>query len=208
MGRPPINVYVVDDDSLLGMGLAQLLEGAGCVATAFASAEAFLSAYPQLPPGCIIVDIVMQGMNGLELQRRLIAAGCKWPVILLTGYGDRANAERAMEAGAVAFLEKPARYLELLAALLRGESHLSGATDAIPDLELAYRLAQLTRRERDVLGCVLDNMRNRQIAAKFGISESSVKGYRRRVIKRLGARTPVELVMLALRGGFTAKPRS
>lgn len=207
MRRAPIRVYVVDDDSHLRANLVQLLEQAGYAAPAFASGKAFLAAYPKLPPGCIIMDLVMQGMNGLELQRRLLTEGCKWPVIVLTGHGDRAKAQRAMESGAVAFLEKPVRRTELLAALIRGESHLIGATDAIPDPELAHRAARLTRRERDVLGGVLTSMINKEIAAELGITESSVKGYRRHAMKKLGARTPAELVMLALRAGFVSKPR-
>jgi FixJ family two-component response regulator len=206
--RPPIRVYVVDDDSLLRTNLVRLLEQAGYVVRTFASGKAFLAAYPKLLPGCIIMDLIMQGMSGLELQRRLISAGCKWPVIVLTGHGDRTSAQRAIESGAVAFLEKPVRRTELLAALLRGESYLIGATDTIPDPELAHRVARLTRREREVLGGILTSMINKEIAAEFGISESSVKGYRRKAMEKLGARTPAELVMLALRAGFVSKPRS
>jgi FixJ family two-component response regulator len=149
-------VYVVDDDSLLRAGLVRLLEQAGYLAPTFASGAPFLNAYPKLLPGCIIMDIVMQGMSGLELQRRLITIGCTWPVIVLTGHGDRDSVERAIEAGAVAFLEKPVRRIELFAAVLRGESYLIGSGDAIPDPELAQRMARLTGRERDVLGGVLD----------------------------------------------------
>lgn len=205
MSRAPTRVYVVDNDSLLRTGLVRLLEQAGFVAAAFDSGRAFLTAHPKLRPGCIIVDIIMRGMNGLDLQRRLSAAGCKWPVIVLTGHGDRANVERAMEAGAVAFLQKPVRRIELLAAVLRGESYITGAAIAVPDPELVSRVAGLTPRERDVLAGVLDTMINKEIAAKLGVSENSVKGYRRRAMKKLGARTPAELVMLALRAGFRQK---
>jgi two-component system, LuxR family, response regulator FixJ len=204
MSRPSTRVYVVDDDPLLRAGLVQLLEQSGYTAPTFASGEAFLSAYPKLPPGCIIVDIVMRGMTGLELQRRLLAAGCRWPVIVLTGHADRANAERAVEAGAASFLEKPVRRVELLAAILKGEGHLLGAREAIPDPELVRRVACLTPRERDVLRGVLEAKINKEMAAEFGISESAVKSYRRKAMKKLRARTPAELVMLALRAGFHA----
>jgi len=206
MSRPPTRVYVVDDDSLLREALVLLLEQAGYEAPTFPSGAAFLTAYPKLPSGCIIVDIVMHGMSGLELQRQLMAAGCRWPVIVLTGHADRASAERAIEAGAVAFLMKPVRRIELLAAVMRGESYLIGATDAIPDPVLAQRLARWTRRERDVVGGVLDTMLNKEIAAKFGITESAVKSYRSKAMKKLGARTPAELVILALRAGFKPPP--
>lgn len=202
MGRARTRVYVVDNDSLLRAGLVRLLEQAGYLAAAFDSVGAFLAAYPKLQPGCIIVDIVMRGMKGLDLQRRLNAQGCKWPVIVLTGHGNRANVERAMDAGAVAFLQKPVRRMELLAAVLRGESYIVGAATAMPEPELVRRVAGLTPRERDVLAGVLDTMINKEIAAKLGVSENSVKGYRMRAMKKLGARTPAELVMLALRGGF------
>jgi two-component system, LuxR family, response regulator FixJ len=198
-------VYVVDDESLLRASLLQLLERAGYRVLTFASGDAFLAAYPKLSPGCIILDVVMQGMSGLELQRRLITAGCKWPVIVLTAHADHAIAERAVEIGAVAFLIKPVRHVELLAALLKGESYLLGAADAIPDPEVVRRVARLTPRERDVLRGILDAMINKEMAAQFGISESAVKGYRRIVMTKLGARTPAELVMLAIRAGFTGK---
>lgn len=206
MSRAPTRVYVVDSDSLPRASLVRLLERAGYFAAPFDSGRAFLSAYPKLQPGCIIVDIVMRGMNGLDLQGWLNAVGCKWPVILVTGHGNRADVQRAMEAGAVAFLQKPVRRIELLAAVLRGESYLIGSAIAIPDLELVRRVAGLTPREKDVLTGVLDTMINKEIAAKLGVSENSVKGYRRRAMKKLGARTPAELVMLALRAGF--RPRS
>lgn len=200
----PTRVYVVDDDPLLRAALVQLLEQSGYTAPTFASGEAFLSAHPKLPPGCIIVDVVMRGMSGLELQRRLLTAGCRWPVIVLTGHADRATAERAMEAGAVSFLEKPVRRVELVAAILKGEGYLLGAREATPDPELIRRVALLTPRERDVLRGVLEAKINKEMAAQFGITESAVKSYRRKAMKKLRARTPAELVMLALRAGFHA----
>ncbi|HEY7889441.1 MAG TPA: response regulator [Steroidobacteraceae bacterium] len=204
MSGPPTRVYVVDDDPLLRAAVEQLLEQSGYTAPTFGSAEAFLSARPKLPPGCIIVDIVMGGMNGLDLQRRLLALGCRWPVIILTGRADRANAERAVAAGAVSFLEKPVRRVELLAAILKGEGYLLGAREATPDPELIRRVAFLTPRERHVLRGVLEAKINKEMAAEFGITESAVKSYRRNAMKKLGARTPAELVMLALRAGFHA----
>lgn len=204
MSRTPTKVYVVDDDPLLRPALVELLEQSGYAAPTFASGEAFLSALPKLSPGCIIVDIFMRGMSGLDMQRRLLASGCRWPVIVLTGHADRANAERAVAAGAVSFLEKPVRRVELLAAILKGEGYLIGARAATPDPELIRRLALLTPRERDVLRGVLAAKINKEMAAEFGITESAVKSYRRKAMKKLRARTPAELVMLALRAGFHA----
>lgn len=201
-------VYVVDDDVLLRNHLARLLEQAEYEARTFDSGDAFSRAYPQLPPGCIVTDLIMPGMNGLELQRWLIAAGCRWPMIVLTGHGDPVSAAHAVSAGAVAFLEKPVRQVELYAAVLKAEAYLGGATEAIPDPELAHRAAQLTPREQDALTGVMDKKSNKEIAAELGISESSVKGYRRQAKRKLGARNTAELVMLALRAGFMVRRRS
>ncbi len=202
MSRTLTRVYVVDDQQPLRASLVRLLVQSGYRAQTFASAGAFLRAHPKLLPGCIVLDVFMRGMDGLELQRKLATGGCTWPVIVITGRADVSNSKRAIEAGAVAFLQKPVRRLELLAALVKGESYLLGAADPIRDPEVVRRAARLSPRERDVLQGILDFMINKEIAAKFGISESAVKGYRRTVRKKLGARTPAELVMLAIRAGF------
>lgn len=207
MSSPRTRVYVVDDDSLLRDALVELLAEARYQAQTFASGAAFLHDYPKLPAGCIIMDLKMPGMGGLELQRRLLDVGCRWPVIVLTGHGDDTNAERAIGAGAIAFLEKPPRGLELYGAIFRAEAYLAGATDVIPDPELAHRVAKLTRRERDALSGVLENKFNKEIAAELGISESSVKSYRHNAMRKMGAKTTAELVMLAIRAGFRARSR-
>jgi two-component system response regulator FixJ len=207
MSSPRTRVYVVDDDSLLRDALVRLLAQAHCQARTFDSGSAFLRAYPNLPAGCILMDLKMPGMTGLELQGRLVEAGCRWPVIVLTGHGDDINAERAIAAGAIAFLEKPARRLELYGAIVKAEAYLTGATDVIPDPELAYRASQMTRRERDTLTGVLEKKINKEIAAELGITESSVKSYRHNVMRKMGAKTTAELVMLALRAGFRLNSR-
>lgn len=207
MSSPRTRVYVVDDDSLLRDAVVELLAEVRCQVRTFASGAAFLREYPNLPAGCIIMDLKMPGMSGLELQRRLLDAGCRWPVIVLTGHGDDTHAERAIAAGAIAFLEKPPRGLELYGAIVKAEAYLAGATDVIPDPELAHRAAKLTRRERDALSGVLENKFNKEIAAELGISESSVKSYRHNAMRKMGAKTTAELVMLAIRAGFRASPR-
>lgn len=208
MSNPPGNVYVVDDDRELRDGVADWFQEAGYDARAFASGEAILAVLPQLSPGCIIVDLFMPDMSGLELRRRLIAAGCRWPVIVLTGRASRPVVDEAMAAGIVAFLEKPVREVELLAAVMRGQAHLSGKAEVIPDPELVRRLSHLTARERQVLGCVLQNKLNKQIAAILGIGETTVKGYRSSLMKKLGAHNAIELVVLAVRAGLYNPPRS
>jgi two-component system response regulator FixJ len=201
-------VYVVDDDPLLRKAIVRLLEQAERQAVTFDSAKAFLLAYPSLQTGCILMDLTMPGMNGFELQQRLIEKGCRWPVIVLTGHSDNANVVRAMAAGAMAFLEKPVRQAELYAAILKAEAYLAGSTDAFPDPELARRVSQLTRRETDVLSGVMEKKGNKEIAAELGIRETSVKGYRRKAMKKIGAKNTAELVMLTLRAGFKVRPRS
>lgn len=202
MSRTPTRVYVVDDDSQLRANLVYVLQQAGYVVVTFASGELFLVAYPSLPPGCIILDVAMEGMDGVELQRRLLELGCRWPVIVLTGHADESVAKSTVHVGAVAFLTKPVRGLELMAAILKAESHLFGAADTVTDPEAIRRVARLTPRERDVLRGILEAMINKEMAAEFGISESTVKGYRRTVMAKMRARTPAELVMLAIRSGF------
>lgn len=202
MSSAPARIYVVDDEQPVRDGLAQWLMDAGFQARAFPSGDALLEAYPQLPPGCIVVDMLMPNMSGLELQRRLLAAGCRWPIIMLTGHASRPVVTRAMEAGVVAFLEKPVREAELLAAVLRGQAHLFGQAQMLPDPDLVHRLSRLTGREKQVLGYVLQKKLNKQIGAILGIGETTVKGYRRALMKKLGAHNTTELVVLAIRAGL------
>jgi FixJ family two-component response regulator len=207
MSSSPARIYIVDDDPQLRDGLAQWLAQAGYQAQGFDSGNAFLHARAQLPAGCIIVDMLMPGMTGLDLHQRLIAAGCSWPVIVLTGHANRPDVTRAMEAGIVAFLEKPVREVELLAAVMKGQAHLLGRIEMVPDPDLAHRVASLTLRERQVLGLVLEKKLNKQIAGALGIAETTVKGYRRAVMRKLGAKKATELVMLAIRAGLYNTPK-
>lgn len=207
MSSPPARVYVVDDDIAARTSVEELLSQAGYAARVFPSGQSLLEFYPDLLPGCIIADMVMPEMSGIELQRRLLNVGCRWPVIILTGQASKPLVARAMEAGIVAFLEKPVRDAELLAAVIRGHSQLAGNTEIIPDPELLRRLSKLTRRERQVLDYFLQKKRNKQIAAYLGVRETTVKGYRGAMMKKLGAANMMELVVLAIRAGiYTPKP--
>lgn len=203
MSSPPsARIYVVDDNEQLRDGVTQWLTDAGFEAQAFSSGGALLAALPDLLPGCIVLDMLMPNMNGLELQRRLAAAGCHWPIIMLTGHASRPVVTGAVEAGMVAFLEKPVREAELLAAVLRAQAHLAGKVAMIPDPDLVHRLSRLTGRERQVLGYVLQKKLNKQIGAYLGIGETTVKGYRRALMKKLGVHNTTELVVLAIRTGL------
>jgi two-component system, LuxR family, response regulator FixJ len=208
MSSPLGRVYVVDDDPVLRDGVAYWLNDAGYQSRAFPSGTTLLTALPKLLPGCIVVDMSMPDMDGLELRRQLVAADCRWPVIMLTGHATRPNVARAMEAGIFAFLEKPVREVELLAAVIRGHAHLSGKAEIIPNPDLAQRLTRLTRRERQVLEHILDQKLNKQIAAILGIEEPTVKGYRRSLLKKVGAHNIAELVVFAIRAGLYNPPKS
>lgn len=208
MSSAPARVYLVDDDPDLRDGVTRLLQDAGYQLQSFPSGAAILAAYPQLSPGCIVVDMMMPNMTGLDLHRRLLSVGCRWPFIMLTGHANRNTVTRAMEAGIVAFLEKPVREVELLAAVMRGHAHLSGQAEMIPDPELIRRLNRLTGRERQVLDYFLQNKLNKQIAAILGIGETTVKGYRRAFMKKLGTHNNTELVVLAMRAGVFKPPKS
>lgn len=207
MSSPPARVYVVDDDIAARTSVEELLSQAGYAARAFPSGQSLLESYPDLLPGCIIADMIMSEMSGIELQRRLLNLGCRWPVIMLTGQASKPLVTRAMEAGILAFLEKPVRDAELLAAVIRGHAQLAGNTEIIPDPELLRRLSKLTRRQRQVLDYFLQKKRNKQIAAYLGVRETTVKGYRSEMMKKLGATNMLELVVLAIRAGiYTPKP--
>jgi len=208
MSSAPARVYLVDDDADLRDGVTKLLRDAGYQLQSFPSGAAILAAYPQLSPGCIVVDMLMPNMSGLDLHRRLLSMGCRWPFIMLTGHASRTAVTSAMEAGIVAFLEKPVREAELLAAVMRGHAYLSGQAEMIPDPELIRRLNRLTGRERQVLDYVLQNKLNKQIAAILGIGETTVKGYRRAFMKKLNTHNNTELVVLALRAGLFKPPKS
>jgi len=208
MSISPTLVYVVDDDPGFGEGLDRLFRASGFQPQYFNAAQAFLDAYPKLRPGCLFVDLAMPGISGLDLLRKLRAAGCEWPVVILTGHGTTVNAEEAMEAGAFAFLEKPLREIEVLAAMRKAQAYLSAAPQLMYDEEIAQRIKRLSRREREVFDGVLQGRLNKQMAAQLGISESAVKSARHALLGRMQVQTSMELVAMALRGGVTIKTRS
>jgi two-component system response regulator FixJ len=205
MSSSPTIVYVVDDDPGFVKGLALLFLDVGLHSQAFTEGQAFLDAFPKLRPGCIFVDLIMPGMGGLDLLQRLRAAGCRWPVIILTGQGSSANAADAIRAGAFAFLEKPVRALEALATVHGAQAHLNSDAMLTYDEGVAKRIQRLSRREREVFDGVLLGLRNKQIAGKLGVSEIAIKSARRMLMSRMQVHSRVELIALAIRGGMTIK---
>ena len=207
MSTSPTIVYVVDDDSDHGDGLENLFRAGGLKSQSFKAGQAFLDAYPKLSPGCLFVDLFMPGMSGLEFMERLRAAGCSWPVIIMTGRGSAPSAAEAMRAGAFAYLEKPLRELEVLAMASRAQAYINNEARLRYDAEIAKRIERLSQRERQVFDGVLEGMLNKQIAAEIGIGESTVKSARRSLMERMQASTHVDLVVMALRGGVRFKNR-
>ncbi len=200
-------VYIVDDDEAVRLSLAALLETEGYAALGFASAGQFLGASGSLEPGPVIADIRMPGIDGLELQRRLAAAGLRFPVIVITAHGDVPLAVRAMKEGAVDFLEKPFAARAILDSIAAAFVRL--ANPAVPDpafAEAAARLALLSPRETQVLAGLVAGLPNKSIAYDLEISPRTVEIHRARVMDKMGARSFSELVRLALAAGVPLVP--
>jgi two-component system response regulator FixJ len=205
MPNEPI-VYVVDDDEAVRDSLEILLETSGFTARSFDSALSFLAATAKLPPGCLVADVRMPEMDGLELQERLSAAGHRFPVIIITGHGDVPIAVRAMKAGAVDFIEKPFANETIIESVRLALARLeqSSEQDAAGATATA-RLALLTPRERQVLVGLVSGMPNKTIAYDLEISPRTVEIYRARVMDKMQAGSLPELVRLALAAGVAPK---
>lgn len=189
-------LFVVDDDQAVRDSLCFLAEAAGIRAQTFESAQAFLDAYDD-SPGCLVTDIRMPGMNGLDLQEHLRAAGFTLPIIVLTGHGDVPAAVRALKAGATDFVEKPfepERLLALVRESLTADLVTREASDRRADIRA--RLDELTRREREVMEHVVTGEANKVIAIELGISERTVEIHRGRVMRKMAVRSVAELVAL------------
>jgi FixJ family two-component response regulator len=190
-------VFVVDDDAAVRRSLVRLLRSAGWNAEAFAAAGDLLEQAPFTGAGCVLLDVQMPGMNGLELQERMVEAGISLPVVFLTGKGDIPMSVHAMKHGAVDFLVKPVEEAVLFEALDQAIRRQADEVAArhIRDGILA-RLARLSEREREVLEQVLRGRLNKQIAFELGIAEKTVKAHRGRVMEKMEAHTVAELVHL------------
>jgi FixJ family two-component response regulator len=203
-------VYVVDDDPSILRALTRLLRAGGHAVSAFRSPRGFLAQHDAAVPGCVVLDLAMPGLNGLELQAALAAAGCQRPIVFLSGHGDVPSSVRAMKAGAVDFLTKPVSELDLLAAIGRAIESDRVMRRARAELQaIGERLNTLTPREREVLRHVVSGQLNKQIAADLGTVEKTVKVHRSRVMEKMGVRSLADLVRMAERVGIsTAAPGS
>jgi two-component system, LuxR family, response regulator FixJ len=191
-------VHVVDDDSDVRESLAELLQSIGMSVLTYASAEEFLEFYNPSAPGCLLVDVCMPGMSGLELQRQLAARQWHIPWIVITAHANISMAVEAMSDGACGFLEKPYRSHELLRLIKKAVAReRTTRKDKQRRRELIARFGLLSPRERQVMELVTEGVSNKQIARQLGISERTVEVHRAKVMKKLSAATLVELINLA-----------
>jgi two-component system response regulator FixJ len=196
--------HIVDDDRAVAESTAFLLRTEGIETTVHGSGEAFLRGLAELEPGCVLLDIRMPGMNGLELQRQLREQGCDMPVVIITGHGDVDSAVRAMKDGAIDFLQKPFSREELLAAV-RGAEQQAAPRPAAPSAEVmdaCNRIGQLTPREQQVLQGLIKGHANKVIAYDLDLSPRTVELYRANAMRKLGVRSLSEMLHLAFLAGL------
>jgi FixJ family two-component response regulator len=195
-------VFLVDDDASVRTGVTRLLESAGYAVEAFASAREFLAREPSTGPCCLVLDVRMPGLTGLELQETLAAAGRRMAIVFVTGHVDVPMSVRAMKGGAVDLLTKPVDAKDLLEAIQRALAKDVRDRDAeARATEVEERLRVLTPRETEVFALVVTGMLNKQIASKLGVVEKTVKVHRARVMEKMRAGSVAELVRLADRLG-------
>jgi FixJ family two-component response regulator len=191
-------VYVIDDDRLMRGALSTLFRSVELGVKTFSSATEFLQHALPAVPSCLILDIRMPRLSGLDLQAELGRLGINMPVIFITGYGDIPMSVRAMKAGAVDFLTKPFRDQEMVdavtAALQRDRKRRS---EEESHSEVQARFASLTQRERQIMGLVTGGLMNKQVAARIGISERTVKIHRGNLMRKMQAKSLAELVVMA-----------
>jgi two-component system response regulator FixJ len=198
MGLEP-TVFIVDDDQEVRDALELLMQSIGLAAQSFASAQAYLDAFDPARPGCVVLDVRMKGMSGLELQRRLSEEPLFPPIIVITGHGDVPMAVRGVKAGAVDFIEKPFNDQLLLDAVHRAlEQDAEQRGEASRLADITVRLARLTPREREILEEVAAGKRNKIIAADLGISQSTVEAHRAKVMEKMEARSLSDLMRMLL----------
>jgi FixJ family two-component response regulator len=199
MPRAEPKVFIVDDDDAIRDSLTILMQSIGLSAESFATAPEFLESFDPEHPGCLVLDIRMPGMSGMELQERLVSMHSMLPVIFLTGHGDVPMAVHAMQAGAIDFLQKPFSEQVLLDRIQhaidqdRKNRELLERQD-----EIAKRLEALTPRERQVMGLVVDGNSNKVIAIDLGVSERTVEIHRGRVMRKMGAESLPHLVRMVI----------
>ena len=201
-------VFIVDDEPAVLKSLSRLMRSARLAALTFSSPQEFLDRHDPQVPGCLILDVAMPGLDGLQLQQALIAKGSEIPIIFLTGRGDIPMSVRAMKRGAVDFLTKPVDDEDLLEAVRDAiEKERVNRLAIAGRNAIRQRLATLTPREREVLEHVLTGQLNKQIAGDLDIAEKTIKVHRGRVMEKMGVRSVAELVRLCQVAGIKPAPR-
>ena len=192
-------VFVVDDDESIRTLWRWLMESNGLAVQVFASASEFIEAYRDETPGCLVLDLRLPGMTGLELQEHLTQKGILIPIVFVSGHGDVTTAVSALKAGAMDFIQKPFSYRDVV-SVVKKALEKDGDIRARRSLrtQVADRLALLTERERQVLRCVIDGKPNKIIAAELEISMKTVEFHRSKVMEKMGAASVAELVYIAM----------
>jgi FixJ family two-component response regulator len=204
MTEPDRVVFVVDDDAPLRESLADLLRSIGLSVETFASAQEFLRSKRPDVPSCLVLDVRLKGLSGLDLQKRLVQGDVNIPIIFITGHGDVPMAVQAMKAGAVEFLRKPFREQDLLDAVQQALDRDRKSREQRAEIaELRSRFDSLTPREREVMALVAAGLLNKQVAGELGTSEASVKVHRQHVMEKIGADSLAELVRIADKIGIS-----
>ncbi len=197
MSKP--RVFVVDDDQEVRNALELLMESVGLQASTYESAQAFLDAFDPDLPGCIVLDVRMPGMSGMDLQARLAAETLHPPVIIITGHGDVPMAVRAVQSGAVDFIEKPFNDQALLDSVHKAiEQDARQRGEASRLSELVEKYESLTPREREVLKLVASGQRNKVIAADLNVTQSTVEAHRAKVMEKMDAHSLSDLMRMVL----------
>jgi FixJ family two-component response regulator len=199
-------VYLLDDEEPVVVAIGRLLQGEGFEVRAFTSATDFLKSHDPDVPGCLICDVLMPQMSGLQLQRALVTSGSNRPIIMITGQGDIPMTVQAMKAGAVSFLAKPLRRADLVAAVREAiDKDLAARALQTEQRTIRNRLESLTPRERQVLALVTTGMLNKQIAAELGAAEKTIKVHRGRVMVKMQVRSAAALVHMLSRDSSFAQ---
>ena len=196
-------VFVIDDDGAMRRSLENLISSVGLEVEGFPSAQEFLRSKRADVPSCLVLDVRLPGLSGLDLQKRMVEAAMEIPIIFITGHGDIPMTVKAMKAGAVEFLTKPFREQDLLDAVQQALERDRKTREQRGEIEqLRRRVDSLTPRERDVLKLVVTGLLNKQIAGELGTSETTVKIHRHQVMEKMAANSLAELVRMSDRLGI------
>jgi FixJ family two-component response regulator len=200
-------VFIVDDDASVRQSLERLILSMGLAAQSFASAAQFLQSGHREETGCLILDVRMPEVSGLDLQEKLAGAGILLPIVFISGHGTVPMSVRAMKAGAVDFLQKPFDEQELIDAVYRAIDRCrQGKAEREELQEIQARVRSLTPREHEVLACVITGMLNKNVADRLAMAEKTVKVHRASAMKKMGARSVADLVRMAEKAGIHPLP--